>query len=149
AFFASVEQQDKPHLRGKPVAVIPTQAETTCCIAASYEAKAFGVKTGTPVWEARKLCPGIRCIVADHRRYVTVHNRIVDAVGSVLPIDRIVSIDEMTCKLKGNDRKLEIATEAALEIKHAIRQKAGDYLRCSIGIGPNNLLAKVASDMKK
>ena len=53
SFFASVEQQDKPHLRGRPVAVIPTDAETTACIAASYEAKAFGVRTGTPVWQAR------------------------------------------------------------------------------------------------
>ena len=65
-----------PNLRGRPVAVIPTDAETTACIAASYEAKAFGVKTGTPVWEARKLCPGIVCVVADHKRYVVMHNRV-------------------------------------------------------------------------
>ena len=81
SFFASCEQQDRPELRGRPVAVIPTEAETTACIAASYEAKAFGVKTGTPVWEARKLCPGIRCVVADHRRYVVMHNRVLDALG--------------------------------------------------------------------
>ena len=64
AYFAAVEQQDKPALRGRPVAVIPTEAETTSCIAASYEAKKFGVRTGTPVWEARRLCPGIICVVA-------------------------------------------------------------------------------------
>ena len=80
AFFASVEQQDDPSLRGKPVAVIPTQAETTCCIAASYEAKKFGIKTGTAVWEARKLSRGaIIFRVANHRRYVLAHNQIVDA----------------------------------------------------------------------
>ncbi len=59
AYFASVEQQERPELRGRPVAVAPVQAETTCCIAASYEAKRFGVKTGTMVREARRLCPGL------------------------------------------------------------------------------------------
>jgi DNA polymerase-4 len=88
AFFASVEQQDDPSLRGRPVAVIPTDARTTACIAASYEAKARGVKTGTAVWEAEKLCPGIVFVVARHLRYVQMHNRIVDAVGSCIPIDR-------------------------------------------------------------
>src|SRR5690348_14774795 len=104
AFFASVEQQDKPELRGRPVAVIPTDAETTSCIAASYEAKRFGVRTGTAVWEARKLCPNIVCVMANHKRYVTMHNRIVDAVGSIVPVDKIMSIDEMTCRLVGEDR---------------------------------------------
>ena len=58
AYFASVEQQDNPRLRGKPVAVVAVAAETTSCLAASYEAKKFGIKTGTPVWRAREMCPG-------------------------------------------------------------------------------------------
>lgn len=149
AFFASVEQQDRPELRGRPVAVIPTRAETTACIAASYEAKAFGVKTGTPVWEARKLCPGIVCVVADHRRYVLMHNRIVAAVNSVLEVDRVLSIDEMTCRLAGDDRNPRRTAVIAGKIKTAIRELAGDTMRCSVGAGPNTLLAKVASDMEK
>jgi DNA polymerase IV len=149
AYFAAVEQQDKPALRGRPVAVIPTEAETTSCIAASYEAKRFGVRTGTPVWEARRLCPGIIFVSGDHRRYVIVHNRIVDAVESVLPIQKIMSIDEMTCRLLGEERNPDRAREAALRIKAAIRERAGEYLTCSIGIAPNTLLAKVAADMKK
>jgi DNA polymerase-4 len=149
AFFASVEQQDDKSLRGRPVAVIPTQAETTSCIAASYEAKRYGVRTGTPVWQARRLCPGLACIVANHKRYVTIHNRIVDAVGSVLPVERVVSIDEMTCHLVGEERRPERAAAAAGRIKAAIKERAGDYLTCSIGIAPNTLLAKVAADMKK
>jgi DNA polymerase-4 len=149
AFFASVEQQDDPDLRGRPVAVIPTAAETTACIAASYEAKAFGVTTGTPVWEARRLCPGIACVVANHRRYVLAHNRIVAAVNSVLPVDRVRSIDEMSCRLTGADRNPDRAAGIAGRIKAAIRELAGDYLRCSIGAGPNPLLAKVAADMQK
>lgn len=150
AFFASVEQQDDPSLRHRPVAVIPTDAETTACIAASYEAKAWGVKTGTPVWEARKLCPKIVFKIANHRRYVIMHNRIVEAVGSVLPVDRILSIDEMTCRLLTHEeRRPEQVLATGLRIKEAIRKQAGDYLTCSIGAAPNNLLAKMAADLKK
>src|SRR5438128_1958707 len=87
SFFASCEQQERPHLRNKAVAVIPTDAETTACIAACYRAKACGVKTGTPVWQARKMCPGIVCVVADHKRYVIMHNRILAAVNRVVPVE--------------------------------------------------------------
>lgn len=149
SFFASVEQQEKPQLRGRPVAVIPIEAETTFCIAASYEAKQYGVKTGTPVWEARKLCPGLICVPANHQRYVLMHNRIVEAVDSVIPIARIMSIDEMSCRLGRAERSPASATAIAKRIKAAIRARAGDYLSCSIGIGPNEMLAKVAADMQK
>jgi DNA polymerase-4 len=149
AFFASCEQQYRPELRGRPVAVIPTDAETTSCIAASYEAKAFGVKTGTPVWEARLRCPDLVCVVADHRRYVVTHNRILDAVGSVLAVDRIMSIDEMTCRLTGEQRRPEVAAALAGRIKAAIYERAGDQMHCSVGIAPNVLLAKMAADMHK
>ena len=64
----------------RPVAVVPVKAETTSCIAACYMAKKLGVRTGTPVWEARKLCPGIVFCVADHKKYVITHNRVVAAV---------------------------------------------------------------------
>ncbi|AWM36237.1 DNA polymerase IV [Gemmata obscuriglobus] len=149
SFFASVEQQHDPDLRGKPIAVIPTRAETTACIAASYEAKAFGVKTGTPVWEARKLCPGIILVSTGHKRYVTMHNRILAAVRSVLPIDSVRSIDEMSCKLTGSDREPARARALAEQVKRAIHDLAGECMTCSIGIGPNVLLAKVAADMQK
>ena len=78
-----------------------------------------------------------------------MHNRIVDAVGSVLPIQQIMSIDEMTCRLIGHERNVAFAIDAANRIKAAIKSRAGDYLTCSIGIAPNTLLAKVAADMKK
>ncbi len=149
AFFASVEQQDHPELRGRPVAVIPTDAATTACIAASYEAKRFGIRTGTPVWEARRLCPELVLRLADHRRYVVVHNRIVAAVESVLPVERVLSIDEMVCPLSGTERTPAAAIELTLRIKQAIRQRVGECLSCSIGIAPNAVLAKVAADMKK
>ena len=72
SYFASVEQELVPSLRGRPVAVVPVVADTTCCIAASYEAKAFGVKTGTQVGEAKRLCPGIELVEGRHELYVAV-----------------------------------------------------------------------------
>src|SRR5262249_18929028 len=150
SFFATVEQQDDRSLRGKPVAVIPTDAETTACIAASHEAKQFGIKTGTPVWEARKLSRGtIIFKVARHQRYVLMHNRIVNAVGSCLPVGRVMSIDEMSCRLVGQERSAERAKAVAQRIKAAIREQAGEHMSCSIGVGPNEMLAKIAADMQK
>lgn len=150
AFFASVEQQHHPEYRGKPVAVIPTHAETTCCIAASYEAKALGIKTGTPVWEARKLGKGrVNFVLANHRQYVLVHNRIIDAVKSIIPVHHISSIDEMSCRLMGEERKPDRAVALATRIKRAIKERAGECLNCSIGIAANAMLAKTASDVQK
>jgi len=71
SFFASCEQQENPELRGKPVIVVPTMADTTCAIAASYPAKAFGIKTGTLVREARRLCPDVQLVQAHHKLYTT------------------------------------------------------------------------------
>ncbi len=68
SYFASVEQHHRPELRGKPVAVVPMLVDTTCCLAASYEAKRYGVKTGTAVAEAKQRCPGITFVIADHVR---------------------------------------------------------------------------------
>ena len=76
AYFASVEQQHRPELRGKPVAVAPVLAESTCCIAASYEAKAFGIKTGTMVRVARQLCPELCVVEARPKLYVETHHKI-------------------------------------------------------------------------
>ncbi len=149
AYFASVEQQCCPELRGKPVAVAPSAVDTTCCIAASYEAKAFGIKTGTAVWKAKQLCPGIHIQVARPELYVRFHHRIMDAVENCLPIDTIYSIDEAACRLIGDECRTENAVGIAAEIKNALKKHIGEYVKCSIGLAPNYLLAKIASDMKK
>src|ERR1700733_9245941 len=86
SYFASVEQQVRPELRGQPVAVVPMLADTTVCIAASYEAKAHGVRTGTMVGDAKRMCPGLVLLEARHEIYVDYHHRIVDAVESCLPV---------------------------------------------------------------
>jgi DNA polymerase-4 len=149
SYFASVEQQLRPELRNRPVAVVPVPAETTCCIAASYEAKRFGVKTGTVVREARRLCPDLRIVQARPELYITMHRRIVQAVESCLHVEQVLSVDEMACKLIGAEQRPEQAVPLAERIKAVLRREVGGYLRCSIGLGPNGLLAKVAADMQK
>ena len=149
SYFASVEQQDEPRLRGRPVGVVPVMAETTCCIAASYEAKAFGVKTGTPVWEARERCPDIVLIEGRPARYVEVHHRLMDAIQHCIPHDKPPSIDEVPCWLLGRERQRENAEAIAGDIKRTLLDRGFDAIRCSIGIAPNEFLAKTASDMQK
>jgi DNA polymerase IV len=149
SYFASVEQQLNPLLRGKPVGVVPVMAETTCCIAASYEAKHFGVKTGTSVRDARKLCPGIVFIEAQHAVYVHYHQLAVAAVDRIVPVRQVMSIDEMECELPTRWRSAQKATQIAHAVKKEILATVGDQLHTSVGVAPNTLLAKLASNMQK
>jgi DNA polymerase-4 len=149
SYFASAEQHLRPELRGRPIAVVPVVADTTCCIAASYEAKVFGIKTGTAVAEAKEKCPGIRLIEARPELYIELHHRIVAAVESCLPVLAVLSIDEMACRLRGPDREPEQAVGLARQIKETIQAEIGPALKCSIGIAPNRLLAKAAAYMHK
>ncbi len=149
SYFASVEQQLRPELRGRPVAVVPVKTDSTCAIAASYEAKAFGVKTGTPIYEARRMCPGLVCVVADHQRYVDFHHRILEEVDRHIPVTAVCSIDEVACHLMNNETTPPQATAIAHAIKKGLAKRVGEYIRCSIGIAPNRYLAKIATDLKK
>ncbi|GAC1356409.1 MAG: DNA polymerase IV [Acidobacteriaceae bacterium] len=149
SFFASVEQQLHPEYRDRPLAVVPTQADTTCCIAASYEAKALNIKTGTQVGEAKKLCPGIILVEGNHSVYAEFSHKISAAVERCCPVAHTPSIDEMVCQLIGRETKPPAARRIALSIKQAIRDDVGETLRCSIGMAPNRYLAKIASDMQK
>jgi DNA polymerase-4 len=149
AFFASCEQQDDPSLRGKPIIVTQMLVDTTSAIAASYEAKAFGIKTGTRVREAKQLCPSLTVVQAKHQRYSVYHERILEAVDTCIPVDKVMSIDELACRLMGREREISVARELANKIKRTIREQVGDCLRCSIGLGPSVFLGKVASDIQK
>jgi DNA polymerase-4 len=149
SYFASVEQQARPELRGRPVGVVPMMADTTVCIAASYEAKAFGVRTGTVVADARRLCPEIVFVEGRHELYTEFHHRIVEAVESCLPVTAVLSIDEMACRLMGRERPLLAAMELGRRVKARIIEKVGPMLRSSVGLATNRYLAKVASDMEK
>lgn len=149
SYFASVEQQENPALRGRPVAVVPTLTDHTCAIAASYEAKRLGVKTGTIIREARKMCPGLITVKARHDLYVDYHHAIMGEVERHLPIETVHSIDEVACRLIGQERKTEAALGIARAIKRGIAEAAGEHVKCSIGLSANSYLAKVATDLEK
>lgn len=149
SFFASMEQHMQPQLRGKPVAVAPMLAESTCCIAASYEAKAFGVKTGTRVSDARQMCPAIEIVPARPPLYVEMHHRVIDIVESCIHVDHVLSIDEMLCWLPLNWRSLDKVVEISDQIKARLESEFSEAVRCSIGVAPNGWLAKTASKMRK
>jgi DNA polymerase-4 len=149
SFFASVEQQERPELRGRPVAVVPVVAETTGCIAVSLEAKAAGLKRNVRVAEARRLCPEIEIVEARPETYIAYHRRLIEVIESCLHVVKVQSIDEVTCALTARFAPREEALAVAGRIKAAIRDRVGPALRCSIGLAPNWLLAKVASDLQK
>ena len=149
AYFASAEQQMQRKLRGKPVAVVPSMTDRTCCIAVSYEARPYGIKTGTNVGEARRRCPQLRLVEGRHENYVRIHHQIIAAVETVLPVEQVCSIDEMACRLSPQHRETGQAVNLAKQVKRAITDQVGTYLRCSIGLAPNRFLAKVASNMQK
>lgn len=149
SYFASVEQQVQPELRDRPTAVVPLVSDRTVCIAASYEAKKFGITTGTNVGDAKKRYPALKLVPARHQLYVEYHHRITEAIERCVPITRKDSIDEVACRLIGRERGVGTALQLAGNIKQSIRERVGSYLRCSIGIAPNRFLAKVASDMQK
>ncbi len=149
SYFASVEQQARPELRGRPVGVVPMMADTTVCIAASYEAKAFGVRTGTVVADAKRMCPGMVLVEARHELYVEYHHRIVEAVESCLPVTAVLSMDEMACRLMGRERPLLAAMELGRKVKRAHPGAGRAHVRSSVGLATNRYLAKVASDMEK
>lgn len=149
SYFASVEQYLRPELRGRPVAVAPMMTESTSCIAASYEAKAYGVKTGTRVFDARQMCPGIAIVPARPPLYIDVHHQIVEIVESCIHVDHVLSIDEMLCWLPLNWRTEDKILEVGQLIKAKLSEAFAQSINCSIGVASNGWLAKMASKMKK
>ncbi|MGG6462127.1 DNA polymerase Y family protein [Solilutibacter silvestris] len=148
SYFASVEQEDDADLRGRPVAVAPVMTDSTCCIAASNEAKQFGIRTGTLVREARERCPELLVVPARPARYLQVHTRLMAAIADCIPHGTPGSIDEVPCWLIGRERQRDNAIAIAQSIKRRIADEFA-AIRCSIGIAPNQFLAKTASDMQK
>ena len=149
SFFASCEQQRHVQLRGKPVGVVPSLVDTTCCIAASYEAKKFGVKTGTLIRDAKQMCPGIQFVVAQHSCYIQFHHKIYQAIDECTPVEKVCSVDEFACRLTGSQQQIEVAKILAQKIKQNIYSKVGESLICSVGISSNRWLAKIAADIQK
>ena len=146
AFFASVEQAANPELRGKPIAVIGSGGRTIVTTA-SYEARAFGVKTGMAVWEAKRHCPDIILVVGDNRKYTHTSAQIIKMMRDYTPLVEVFSIDEGFLDVTGSLGLFGTPERIAYLLKARIKQSFD--LTCSIGIAPNKLLAKLASEMKK
>jgi DNA polymerase-4 len=149
SYFASVEQELNPHLRGRPLGILPIMAENSCCIAVSREAKKLGVRSPIQMQEALRICPGMAMVESRPQRYVEYHHKIVEAVESCIPVTAIHSIDEMACRLDRRETDPEQAIRLAQRIKATMRERVGTVLTCSIGLAPNKWLAKVGSDMQK
>lgn len=149
SYFASCEQQEDPSIRNKPVAVGPGKVATGTIIAASYEAKKYGIKTGTKVADAQRMCPNLIFRGGNHKLYIDYHHRIVKAVNEVLPVKKVLSIDEMACELIGRERSYENALKIAQDMKNHVMATVGSEIKSSVGVGPNILIAKIASDMQK
>lgn len=147
AFFASVEQQVNPALRGKPIAVIGSN-ERTVVTTASYEARAYGVKTGMTKYDAKRLCPHIILVAGETSRYTDTCRRLVGIYRQYTPVVEVYSIDEAFLDITGSIPLFGSAETIAKNIKRDIHQQLG-RLTCSIGIAHNKLLAKLGSDMKK
>ena len=149
SYFASVEQWLRPELRGRAIGIVPVESEGTCVIAASQPAKLKGVKVGTPVRDARRLCPGILLVQARPKVYVDIHGQLLRSVETCTPVHKVYSIDEWTIQLMGDEREPARARELGLAIKNRLRADFGPELTCSIGIAPSRLLAKIASNLRK
>ncbi len=146
AFFAMIEQKRHPELKGRPVVVggsgDPTKRGVVST--ASYEARKFGIHSAMPLRTAYGLCPGAVFLPVDYETYSTVSHEIKGILGRFSPALEDVGIDEAFLDISSIERPPE---EIARDIKEAIRDRTG--LTCSIGIAPNKLLAKMASDLRK
>lgn len=149
SYFASIEEQERPEIRGKPIAVAPMNVDSTCCISANYEARKYGIKCGTMIREAKQMCPELQVVSSDHSIYEAYHRRIKDVVQTILPIHENPYIDEMSFRLLGVERTPEVARDLAHRIKQVIWDRVGDAICCSIGVAPNQFLAKVATELEK
>jgi DNA polymerase-4 len=127
SYFVTIEQQLNPDLRYKPVVVVPLLSDSTCVIAASLKAKLLGIKTGTKIYEAKKLCPELICLEARHKVYVEYHDKIFREIDLYLKVDHIFSIDERACRLTGK----YCAPEEAMAIARILKKQ---FKRMSVTI---------------
>ena len=147
AFYASVEQRDRPELRGKPVAVGGSPASRGVVAAASYEARTFGVRSAIPMARALRLCPDLIIVRPDMRKYREVSQQVFTIFRSVTPLVEPLSLDEAYLDVTENAWGEALATPVAKRIKTLIRETTG--LTASAGVAPNKFLAKIASAWRK
>ncbi|MCB9820243.1 hypothetical protein H6796_03015 [Candidatus Nomurabacteria bacterium] len=149
--FATIEQQARPRLRGRPVAVVNRQSENTMIVTASYEAKAMGVTLGMRLKEARKICPELIGVESDPPKYRYVYRELLRIMNSYSAHVRMKSIDEGVIDFSETTSKIrDMGLEAiGQEIKHRLRNEVGRAMRCNVGIATNRFLAKTAAGLNK
>ena len=147
--FASIEQQARPHLRGRPVAVAAYSTPNACIVAPSIEAKKLGIKTGFRVRDARLICPDIVVLTPDPQKYRDFHLKFRKLVSTYSPDVTPKSIDEVVINFSSVEKFNPDLVNVALEIKKRIRTEIGDFLKVSIGIGANRFLAKTGAGLHK
>lgn len=146
AFFASVEQRDNPDLRNKPIAVTGA-GERTVVTTSSYEARAFGVKTGMTTYEAKRLCPHIIFVTGHNRKYGEICKQLEEICYRFTPDLEIYSIDEVFLDIGASCHLFDGPENCAKSIKETVKRELG--LTCTVGMAPNVLVAKLASDLAK
>lgn len=149
SYFATIEQQANPFLRGKPIAVTGSPYTRTVVGAASIEAKTYGVKTGMSWPEAQKLCPQIIRIVCDPDKYSEISKRFIKILEHYSPLVEVFSIDEAFLDITTTAERFGGPICLAQQLKREIRQECGEWISCSVGISHNKLLAKLAGELKK
>lgn len=147
AFYASVEQRDRPELRGKPVVVAWSEAPRSVVLAASYEARTFGVRSAMPALRARRLCPDAEFVRPDFTRYTEVSRQIREIFSRHTELVEPLSLDEAYLDVTHELTGIATATETARTIRAEIREETN--LTASAGVAANKFLAKIASDWKK
>src|SRR5216110_3709787 len=147
AFYASIEQRDKPDLRGRPVIVGADPKGRGVVSAASYEARRFGVRSAMPIARAARLCAHAAFLPVDMAKYRAVSVQVMGMLADFSPLVEPVSVDEAFVDLTGTASLFGPAPEAVREIKRRIRAETG--LTASAGLAANKFIAKVASDLRK
>jgi DNA polymerase-4 len=147
AFYASVEQRDRPELRGRPVVVGADPRGRGVVSAASYEARRFGIHSAMPIGRAYRLCPAAAFLPVDMDKYARESGRIMRILAEFTPLVEPLSLDEAFLDVTGSQVLHGPGVEIARRIKARIRAEAG--LTASAGVAPNKFLAKIASDLEK
>ena len=149
--FATIEQQARPLLRGRPVAVVNRRTEHTAIITASYEAKAFGVKVGMRFAEAKRLVPDLIAVETDPAKYRFVYRQLLSIMQRYSSHVVMKSIDEGVLDFKQTTPEIAARDmrEIGLELKQCLREEIGCAMRCNVGIGTNRFMAKTAAGLHK
>ena len=145
AFYASVEQMDRPEFRGKPLIV--GEGPRSVVSAASYEARKFGIRSAMPIAKAKKLCPEGIYVPVRMKRYAEVSRKVMDALSGFSPVIEQASVDEAYLDATGLERLFGKPEELARSVRKNVREATG--LTCSVGMAPVKFLAKIASDINK